>query len=161
MKYVLFLFLTVAGFASMAQSGAEAKLPTNEKFDASHVFWRFSIGKHEDKTIIQAIATIEDGWHIFSSDPGGDGSLTATQIEIDELQKFKTPIEIENGEGWIEHHLEGIGSVKYFEKQAVFTSKFVAPSTIKTFTGNVHFQICNDVMCMAPTSKAFTLSLKK
>jgi hypothetical protein len=97
----------------------------------------------------------------FSSDPGGDGSLTATQIEIDELQKFKTPIEIENGEGWIENNLEGIGAVRYFEKQGVFTVKFVAPSTVKTFTGNIHFQICNDVMCMAPTSKAFTLSLKK
>ncbi len=161
MKYLFFLLFTLGSLTTMAQTGAESKLPPNQKFDNSHVLWKFSIGKAGDKNMIEATAIVEDGWHIFSSDPGGDGSLTPTLIEVNELQKFKTPVEHGSHEGWIETNMEGIGSVRYFEKQAVFSIKFAAPPNMKTFTGNVQFQICNDVMCMAPTSKEFTVSLKK
>lgn len=162
MKYLAILFFLQLSVGSIAQSVNIGAGINNSKFDNSHVNWSFSMGKVSDgKIVIEAVASIEDGWHIFSSNPGGDGSLTPTQIEVAELLKFKTPVEFTEGEGWIEKHMEGIGSVRYFEKQATFRITFVAPANMKTFTGTISFQTCNEVMCMAPTTKSFTVTLKK
>ena len=162
MKCLFFLLFALVHLETFAQSGMEIKLPNGEKFDQTHINWNFSIGKLDDtKYVLEAIAMIEDGWHIFSSNPGGDGSLTPTQIEVNELKKFKTPVEFSENEGWIEKDMEGIGSVRYFEKQAIFKIIFAAPANIKTFTGSISFQTCNEVMCMAPTSKSFSVTIKK
>ncbi len=158
MKYSFLLLFCFMSFAMSAQFSVGGRAAS---FDASHVNWNFSVSKSSDnKVTIEAIANLESGWHIFSSTPGGDGSLTATAFEVDQLAKLKIPIEATESGSAINKNLDGVGEVKYYEHRAIFKISFVAPGDIQTFSGNINFQICNDVMCMAPTTKSFSVTLK-
>lgn len=157
MKYLIFCLITFMSFAASAQFSVGGRAGS---FDASHVNWTFSISKQDNKFVLDAVASLESGWHIFSSEPGGDGSLTATQIEVDQLASLKTPVATKEGGNAIEKDMDGIGKVKYYENRATFKIVFTAPEDIVNFTGKIYFQVCNDIMCMAPTSKSFTVTLK-
>lgn len=66
MKYLAILFFLQLSVGSIAQSVNIGAGINNSKFDNSHVNWSFSMGKVSDgKIVIEAVASIEDGWHIF------------------------------------------------------------------------------------------------
>jgi hypothetical protein len=157
MRYLLFLFISIISISASAQFSVGGRAGS---FDASHVNWTFTVSKVENKYTIEAVANLESGWHIFSSAPGGDGSLTPTQIEVEQIANLKIPVETKESGNAIEKDMDGIGVVKYYEHRASFKIVFVAPADLSTFTGKIDFQICNDVMCMAPTTKSFTVTLK-
>ena len=155
MKYLLILFSFFCTIHSFAQANIN-----NDIFDNTHTKWDFEIVKQENKYLVRASVLLETGWHIFSSNPGGDGSLTSTELEINELKKQKTSIEYQEFGELHEKEIAGIGSVRFYENNAVFQIEFNELTNIKTLNGSVNFQICNDQMCMAPTTKNFTLTIK-
>lgn len=155
MKYLLIMFAIFCTIHSFAQT-TTSKL----SFDNTHTNWNFDIVKQENKYLVRASVLLETGWHIFSSNPGGDGSLTSTELEINELKKQKTSIEFKEFGELHEKEIAGIGSVRFYENNAVFQIEFNELTNIKTLNGSVNFQICNDEMCMAPATKNFTLTIK-
>ena len=158
MKYCLFSLILLFSFAASAQFSVGGRTAS---FDASHANWSFSVSKNSDNRVtIEALANLESGWHIFSAEPGGDGSLTPTAFEVDQLASLKVAIEATEKGNAIKKEMDGIGSVKYYEHRAVFSITFAAPQQLKTFSGKINFQVCNDVMCMAPTAKSFSVTLK-
>lgn len=154
MRYLFLLFMAFMGVSAHGQMALQIKP------DDGHVKWTFTISEKENKYTIHAMASLENGWHVFSANPGGDGSLTSTQIEVNEIMKLKAPVEFREEGHPIEKDMEGIGVVKYFENQASFSITFAAPDNIKSFTGNIAYQICNDKMCMAPATKLFSVTIK-
>lgn len=157
MKYIFLCLALIAGFSASAQFSVGGKHNT---FDETHIKWDFTVSQVENKYTIEATAALENGWHIFSANPGGDGSLTPTQIEVNEIASLKIPVEFKESGSLVEKNLEGIGEVKYYEHKATFKITFVVSADIKSFTGNIAYQICNDVMCMAPTTKSFSVNVK-
>lgn len=109
---------------------------------------------------ILLIATIDKGWHVFSTNPGGDGLLIPTTVKlrvnknVKNVQDAKTnaPIHTEN--------MEFIGVVNYYEGNVTWeiNCEVVKDGDVVC---EVEYQCCSNQMCLPPTQKEFTITLKK
>ena len=103
-------------------------------------------------------ATIEPGWHVYSTDLGEDGPTSATfnidKIEGAELTGKLTPV------GNVIEKMDPIFEmkVKYFEGKAQFSQKVKLTGGKYTVTGYLEFGACNDQSCLPPTSVDFSYS---
>lgn len=103
-------------------------------------------------------ATIEPGWHVYSTDLGEDGPTSATfnidKIEGAELAGKLTPV------GNVIEKMDPIFEmkVKYFEGKAQFSQKVKLTGGKYTVTGYLEFGACNDQSCLPPTSVDFSYS---
>lgn len=123
------------------------------------VQWKFEAEKNNtgSYTLI-ATATIEKGWHVFTTEPGGDGSLIPTTLTIDEnkgikiIQPFRATSKITRS------HIDGFGEVNYVEGMGQFSVNFTIQN--KELVGTLSYQCCNDKMCLPPTDIPFRVELK-
>jgi hypothetical protein len=126
----------------------------------SPVKWNFYTEKAKDAEVytIYAKATIEQGWHVFSPTPGGDGLLIPTQLTFDHPEKFReiNAMIVDGKE--ISKNMEGVGLVHYYEHEVVFKVNVEAYEA-HTVTGNISFQLCNEMMCLPPTEVPFSIKL--
>jgi|688.fasta_scaffold52812_2 DsbC/DsbD-like thiol-disulfide interchange protein len=124
------------------------------------VKWSFYSLKDKEAEVytIYAKATIEDGWHVFSPTPGGDGLLIPTQLTFDHPEKFRemNAMQVEGKE--ISKNMEGVGLVNYYEHEVIFKIN-VEPYQAHSVTGNISYQLCNDMMCLPPTEVPFNIKL--
>lgn len=155
MKYLFIIGLICIHTFCKAQINSETKNP---------VTWKISIHamQRPNEYMIEAIATIQKGWHLFSKDPGGDGLLIPTTLTIDEKKltkvtaahlQFKVSETIEEGK-LLKQKLEGFGELNLYENELILTA---IVTTIKKIpiTGMVEYQTCNDSMCLPPTQVPF------
>ncbi len=126
------------------------------------VSWSFDAKKIGDKTYeIRLTAKIEDDWHIYSQTTP-DGGPVPTSISY-----AKNPlVTMEGGTkevGKMEKHFEKLFGVEVlqFSNKVDFVQTVKLKANVKTnITGSVTFMVCNDEMCMPPTSVKFNLPLK-
>lgn len=126
------------------------------------VSWSFDAKKIADKTYeIRLTAKIDDEWHIYSQTTP-DGGPVPTSISY-----AKNPLlTIEGGTkevGKMEKHFEKLFGVEVlqFSNKVDFVQTVKLKASVKTnITGKVTFMVCNDEMCMPPTSVPFSLALK-
>ncbi len=147
MKHFFLLLFMLVSLQLLAQN------PTPVK-------WTFSA--KEDKLpntyIVIAKATIENGWHIFSLNPGGDGFLipTAMTINNDPIIKIVDSLKMVGNE--ITKNMDGVGIVHFFEHQVEMHINITSAEK-KPISGMVTYQLCNDNMCLPPTDIPFTINL--
>ena len=121
------------------------------------VTWTFSTQQDANgKITVFARALIDNGWHIFSPEPGGDGLLIPTQLTLSQAEKLKeiTPVRVEGKT--ISKEMEGVGKVNFYEHQAVLMISF-SPNGQHQVKGTVSYQMCNDQICLPPTEQPFEL----
>jgi len=125
------------------------------------VKWTFSATKNptSGKYTLYAKASIEKDWHVFATDPGGDGLLIGTQLVINPKLKLNNQSEVRMERKPITKDMEGIGMVNFFENDAVFMLDFDSTKPFK-LTGTITYQCCNDKMCLPPTDLPFTVDIK-
>lgn len=128
--------------------------------DLKPVKWAFSISKNEKTQVytLSALATIEDGWHVFAPEPGGDGLLIPTEVKITNQKGVQTIGSLTPARRPVTHDMDGIGMVNYYEGEINFTIEFTA-NQVNTLQGMASFQCCNDKMCLPPTDIPFSLKL--
>lgn len=108
--------------------------------------------------VITFTATIDNGWHLYSTDIPEDGPTPATfnvdAIEGAELVGTLTPMSpaIEKYDPMFEMQ------VKYFEKTATFTQKFKATAPEYKIEGYFQYGACNDESCLPPTNCDFVIT---
>lgn len=102
-------------------------------------------------------ATIDEGWHLYSTDLPEDGPTSAT-IAIDEIKGAElvgklTPVTkpIEVFDPMFEMQL------KYFENTATFVQKFKITESEYNIVGYMQYGACNDESCLPPTNYDFTV----
>ena len=146
----LTLFLLLSTFAS-----------TSIYAQADATKWTFEAKKKND-TQYELIfhLKLKDGYHAWSQKPGGDGTLIPTSFAFDKNSLVKligTPQE--HGK-LITQTIDGIDGSVHFYKNEV---KFVQLAEVKkgtTITGKYTFQVCNDIMCLAPKTEKFVFKIK-
>lgn len=111
-----------------------------------------------DEGIITFTATIENGWHLYSTDLPDDGPISATfnveTIEGAELVGKFTP-----SAGAVEVYDPMFEmKVRYFENTATFTQKFKVTAPQYKIVGYMQYGACNDENCMPPTSFDFEIN---
>lgn len=145
---VLFFFLF--SFLSVSSIVAQEKNP---------IKWSFYTKQNNDLSYtVYAKAIMEEGWHVFALDPGGDGLLIPTQLTIAENKAIikKGKVEVEGD--LVKANMEGIGNVNYYEKEVIFKQKITVTNQ-KKVSGTISFQMCNEHMCLPPEDLNFTVEL--
>ena len=117
--------------------------------------WK-SISANEAEIIFSA--TIDPGWHVYSTDLG-DGGPTQATINIDKISGATLDGKLKPGSNEIKK-MDPIFEmeVKFFEKTAKFTQKVILTGGKYSVSGYLEYGACNDENCLPPTSVDFTFS---
>ena len=117
--------------------------------------WK-SISANEAEIIFSA--TIDPGWHVYSTDLG-DGGPTQATINIDKISGATLDGKLKPGSNEIKK-MDPIFEmeVKFFEKTAKFTQKVKLTGGKYSVSGYLEYGACNDENCLPPTSVDFTFN---
>src|SRR5690349_12376816 len=127
------------------------------------VSWTFSSKKISDKVYeLQMIASIQDGWHLYSQNQPGDAIAVPTSFVFN-----KNPLVILDGKvkevGKLEKYNDeklGVSAHQYSNK-VVFVQRVKLKGNAKTnITGKLEFQTCNDQKCLPPKTVNLSIALK-
>ncbi len=146
MKPFFFIALMLSSFLGLAQ-------------DPSAVRWTFASkpGNNPDEFILTASAKIQEGFHVFSPQPGGDGLLIPTEMTLTTKGiKIVSPLAPQRRP--VTKQMEGIGMVNYFEGEIEFNMIIQSKKGV-TISGTMSSQCCNDQMCLPPTDVPFKVKL--
>lgn len=101
-------------------------------------------------------------WHLYSLNPGGDGSLIAPSFEFDKNSAVRLMGKVkEKGKNkMITEEIDGIdGAVHYYEDEITYTQSVSVNKNTK-ITGTYGYQTCNHEKCLNPTTKPFSFDIK-
>jgi len=147
MKRLFFLLLTLCclGVAN-AQFAQPVKVKTSIKETSA------------TEAIISFSATIEGGWHMYSTHVVNDGP-TPTTISIDKISGAKLDGPLKTASEPIKHYEDMFeADVFYFEKTATFIQKVKLLGGKYEIEGYLQYGACNDQNCIPPTSVDFKFS---
>jgi len=118
--------------------------------------------KPGDAFALQLIATIEDGWHLYSTDQVEGGPIP-TRIVLPGGQPFEQAGNIESTEPKTEMDPNFNLMTQYYEEQALFVIPVkVAANDVAGKAEarvNVSFQTCNDELCLQPRTMKLALEI--
>lgn len=123
--------------------------------------WQYEV-KKKNATEYQLIfhLNIKDGWHIWSLKPGGDGFQIVPSFTFnkDGMVKMKGKV-TEKGKATTSV-MDGVdGKVTYLSGKVDYIQEITASGPV-TISGKHEYQVCNDKMCLPPTTKNFSFVIK-
>ena len=111
-----------------------------------------------DEAEIIFTGTIDDGWHVYSTDLG-DGGPTQASLNIDAIKGVKLEGKL-MPRGKEVDKMDPVFDmrVRYFEKQAVFVQKVKMEGGDYRIAGYLEYGACNDENCLPPAAVEFTFN---
>lgn len=111
-----------------------------------------------DEVEITFHATIDAGWHVYSTDLGDGGPISASfhldkSIGIQAIGKLKA----EGNEISAYDEMFGM-KLRYFEKEALFVQRLKLTGGDYQIEGYLEYGACNDESCLPPTQVPFSIS---
>ncbi|MCR5513380.1 MAG: thiol:disulfide interchange protein, partial [Prevotella sp.] len=100
-------------------------------------------------------ATVDNGWHVYSTDMGNDGPISAT-FNVVKMEGVETVGKLQPRGNVIKQYDKMFDmELRFFEKKAQFVQKvrFTKPHYI--IDCYLEYGACNDEMCLPPTEVAF------
>ncbi len=100
-------------------------------------------------------ATIDAGWHLYSTDLPEDGPVSAT-INFDKLEGAELVGKL-TPQGKVIEHFDSMFemNLRYFEHKGTFVQKVKFTGGAYTLKGYLQYGACNDVNCLPPTDVNF------
>lgn len=101
--------------------------------------------------------TVNNDYHVYSLNPGGDGSFLPPEFEFDKSSNYKLKGKPTEKGKRIDETIEDIGTVHYYKKV-----DFIQAATITAngkITGKYTYMTCNDQGCLPPKTKSFTFTV--
>lgn len=103
-------------------------------------------------------ATIDDGWHVYSTDMGNDGPISAT-FNVEKMEGVETVGKLQPRGQVTKQYDKMFGmELRFFEKKAQFVQKVRFTQSHYLIDCYLEYGACNDEMCMPPTEVAFKAS---
>ncbi len=148
-KLLPFVLLTM--FTSFSSQAQMIEDPTE---------WTFSAKKVEGNVYDLIFhCHVNDHWHIYALDPGGDGSFLPPGFTVTESADIKLVGDVrEEGDVIHEEIDEDIGTVHYFEDVDFIQRVELAKEDID-ITGEYSYMTCNDETCLPPTTKEYSIRI--
>jgi hypothetical protein len=125
------------------------------------ISWTYSAKKlANNKYEIHLIATPPAGWHIYSQlTPDGGPVPTSFKFNPNALLGLQGKV-AEKGKVITYYDKNFKVNVKYFEGRADFVQLVSLKGKVKTnLSGEIESMICNDRVCMPPTTEKFNVAL--
>ena len=112
---------------------------------------------NDDVAELRISATIDAGWHLYSTQQGEDGPTRATlTVETLEGASLDGGIKFEGKEITKYDDMFGM-EVRYFENKVTFVQRFAIKGDYKV-QGYFQYGACNDENCLPPTNVEFSYS---
>lgn len=127
------------------------------------VSWTFSSKKISDKVYeLQMIATIQDGWHLYSQNQPGDAIAVPTSFSFNKNPLVSLDGKVKEVGKLEKYNDEKLGvSAHQYSNKVVFVQRVKLKGTAKTnITGKLEFQTCNDQKCLPPKTVNLSIALK-
>ena len=103
-------------------------------------------------------ATIDPGWHVYSTDITDDGPTRAT-FHADKLEGVELVGKLQPRGNVKEQYEEMFGTtLRFFEERGAFVQKIRFTKPKYNISCYLEFGACNDEMCMPPTTVEFSKS---
>ncbi len=128
-------------------------------FSQNEITWDFSY--NSDSRRLEMKADLAPGWHVYSTDLGGIAGPIPTEFEFEKNNDIVLIGQVEEPEPKVEFDPNFEETVKYFDKEVIFTQQVNVKSKKAIVKGSVVYMVCNDTMCLPPVEKQFEISLKK
>lgn len=104
--------------------------------------------------------SLQEGWHIWSLKPGGDGYEIAPGFTFDKSSNVKLKGSIEEKGKPVVTKMKGIdGAVTYFTDKVDYVQDIEVMGKA-IITGKHEYQVCNDRLCLPPKDKNFSFEIK-
>ncbi|MEI8279487.1 MAG: cytochrome c biogenesis protein CcdA, partial [Bacteroidota bacterium] len=143
--FCAFLFLTTGSHAQMI---------------ADPTMWTFEAKKVKDNTYNLIFhVKIEDKWHVFSQNPGGDGSSIPPTFEFPKNPNYQLVGKVKEKGKLLDETIEEIGTLHYYKNKVDFIQTITVKGNIK-ITGKFNYQTCNDNLCLPAKTKSFSFEIK-
>ena len=108
--------------------------------------------------VLTAKAIMQNGYHIWAMNAGGDGSLIPTSITLSNDINWKDEWTADQ-----KVHAETLefieGTVYSYSKTVTFTRHFAPGKSMHKLTGIITFQTCNESTCLPPEDVPFEINL--
>ena len=103
---------------------------------------------------LRIVATIDAGWHVYSTELEGGPTAAALKVETIEGARLDGKLEFEGKE--IEKYDEMFGmDVRYFEDKVTFVQRVAIDSANYIVQGYFQYGACDDQSCLPPTNVEF------
>ena len=142
-RLILFLFV---GLLTLAAEG--------QMVNPVHFSSQLKTLKGGESEIIFS-ATIDDGWHVYSTDMGDDGPISAS-FNVVKMEGVETVGKLKPRGEVMKQFDKMFGmELRYFEKKAQFVQRVRFTQQKYTIDCYLEYGACNDEMCLPPTEVAF------
>jgi thiol:disulfide interchange protein len=147
----LFFFSAFALMLGFAASAQVIQDPTS---------WTYEAKKLKDSTYELIFRLkLEEGWHIWALEPGGDGLQFPPSFSFDKNERVQLKGKIKEQGKSVTGEMEGVdGIVTYFHGQVVYRQQAVVRGNT-TIKGSHQYQVCTDMMCLPPKTKSFSIAI--
>ena len=144
MKHLILCLLLIVPICVLAQEKINPiKWKASLKFETSK----------KGKLILKA--EIEEGWHLYGIKLP-EGGPVPTSFEFPEQKGIKLKKKtIEESEKIVKHDEVFDMVLNYFEGEAIFTNKVKLREPKAFVMTEITFMLCNDKMCMPPSTRTF------
>lgn len=123
--------------------------------------WSYEVKKKNDSVYDLVFKLkLDEHWHIWSLDPGGDGLQVPPEFNFDRNDNIRLLGSLkEAGGNKVTGEMEGVdGIVTYFLDKVEYTqSVLVKGNTV--IKGRHRYQVCDESKCLAPKTKSFQFSI--
>lgn len=121
--------------------------------------WKFEARKVEgNKYDLIFHCDVKNGWHIYSLDPGGDGTFLPPEFRIKENPDIKLVGPVREEGEIINETIEDIGTVHYYTTVDYIQTVELAKEDM-TITGEYTYMTCNDETCLPPKTLDFAITV--
>lgn len=127
------------------------------------VSWTFTSKKiNENVYEVQMVATIQNGWHLYSQTQPKDAIAIPTSFSFTKNPLVEVEGKIKETGKLEKFKDEDLGvSANQYSKLVVFSQTVKLKGKAKSNVGgNVTFQTCDDKKCLPPKTVAFNIALK-
>ncbi len=123
--------------------------------------WTYEVrkaGNNEYKLLFHL--SLKEGWHIYSLEPGGDGTLIPPSFTFEKGAFYKLKGSVTEQGKLEKKQRDGVdGIVREYHNKVTYTQVVTATGNGKV-TGTLEYQVCDESMCLPPKSKAFSFEIK-
>ena len=110
----------------------------------------------EDKVEVVFSARIDPGWHVYSTDLGSGGPISATfNAVVLTGATLDGSLKAEGNEQNVFDKVFGM-NVRYFEKEATFVQSLNLTGGDYVVEGYLEYGVCNDENCLPPAQEVFS-----
>ena len=119
--------------------------------------WSFKVEETgENEYQLVAAATLDDHWHLYTTDLPSDDGPIATSFAFEKNDAVELIGELESrGKRKDEYDPNFMMDLSFFEHEASFVQKFKLTGEGALFKGSVEFMVCDDKRCLPPEIKSF------